>query len=102
MADTVNFFNTLKERAESGEFSSAAGNVFQFNIANAGQWYIDLKNASTVCEGVASEADCTIATDKETFDAMLEDPMQAMAAFMSGKLTTDNLGLAMQLQAFLG
>ena len=102
MSQTAEFFNGLNERAANGEFASAAGNVFQFNIEGAGQWTLDLKDTNTVTEGVNENADCTIGTNQETFEAMLVDPMVAMNAFMSGQLTLDNMALAMQIQQFLG
>ena len=102
MSQTAEFFNGLNERAANGGFASAAGNVFQFNIEGAGQWTLDLKDTNTVTEGVNENADCTIGTNQETFEAMLVDPMVAMNAFMSGQLTLDNMALAMQIQQFLG
>ena len=102
MADTNEYFSGLQTKIDNGDFSSADGFVYQFNVDGAGQWYIDLRDSNIVDSGVHASADCTIATDKETFDAMIGNPMQAMAAFMSGKLTADNIGLATKLQSFLG
>ena len=76
--------------------------VYQFNVEGAGEWFIDLRDENKVGGGSHASADCTIVTDKETFDSMIGNPMQAMAAFMSGKLTADNIGLATKLQSFLG
>ena len=102
MADTKEFFSGLQKKIDNGDFVSADGFVYQFNIEGAGQWYIDLREANKTEEGSHDSADCTIATDKDTFDSMIENPMNAMAAFMNGSLTADNVGLAMKLQAFLG
>lgn len=102
MADTNEYFNGLQPRIDSGDFESADGFVYQFNVEGAGEWFIDLRDENIVAGGSHSSADCTIVTDKETFDSMIENPMQAMAAFMSGKLTADNIGLATKLQSFLG
>ena len=102
MSKTADFFNGLNERASNGDFASAAGHVFQFNIEGAGSWTLDLKDSNTATEGSTEDADCTIDTDQATFEAMLEDPMVAMNAFMTGALKADNLTLAMQLQQFLG
>ena len=101
MADTVEYFTALKSKVENGDFASAAGSVFQFNIDGAGSWSVDLKDANTVTEGEHSSPDCTITANKDTFDSILDDPNSAMTHFMSGNITADNLGLAMQLQAFL-
>lgn len=101
MADTISYFSGLNERVQAGDFDSASGSVFQFNIEGAGSWFVDLVN-NVVSEGQHDSADCTIDTDKATFDAMLVNPMEAMAAFMDGRLKADNPMLAMSLQAFLG
>ena len=102
MADTNEYFAGLQARVENGDFSSADGFVYQFNIAGAGEWYIDLRDQNEVGAGTHDSADCTISTDKDTFDSMIENPMNAMGAFMNQTLTTDNVGLAMKLQSFLG
>ena len=102
MADTVEYFNALRGRVEGGEFASAAGSIFQFEIAGAGTWYVDLKDGNTVVEGGHDAPDCTITSSKEVFDSILENPASAMTHFMSGGIQADNLGLAMQLQSFLG
>ena len=102
MSKTAEFFNGLNERAKNGEFTSQAGNVFQFIIEGAGTWTLDLKDNNSVSNEGTDNADCTIETDSETFESMLESPTMAMFAFMNGKLKADNLSLAMQLQQFLG
>ena len=43
MSTTQEYFSALNERAQAGEFASAAGNVFQFNIEGAGVWHVDKK-----------------------------------------------------------
>ena len=102
MSKTAEFFNGLSERAKNGEFASQAGHVFQFVIEGAGTWTLDLKDSNSVSNETTDSADCTVETDSATFEAMLENPMVAMNAFMSGALKADNLTLAMQLQQFLG
>ncbi len=102
MSTTSDFFNSLNERAANGDFASAAGHVFQFIIDGAGTWTLDLKESNSATATGTDNADCTIETDEATFEAMLEDPMVAMNAFMTGSLKADNLTLAMQLQQFLG
>ena len=102
MADTTEYFTALKGRVESGEFASAGGSIFQFEIDGAGTWHIDLREANTVVEGSHASPDCTITSNKEVFDSILANPASAMTHFMSGGIQADNLGLAMQLQSFLG
>lgn len=102
MADTNEFFLGLQSKIDNGDFSSADGFVYQFNVEGAGKWYIDLRDTNKVEAGEHESADCTIGTDKDTFDSMIGNPMQAMVAFMAGTLTADNVGLATKLQSFLG
>ena len=101
MADTVKYFNeTLPNRfANDSDFSSGIVNVFQFEIEGAGTWHV---SGSGVAEGSHDEPECIIGSDKETFDAILDDPSLAMAKFMESKITASDLGLAMQLQEFIG
>ena len=50
----------------------------------------------------ASDADCTITADAETFRAMLDGDLNPTSAFMSGRLKIDGpMGLAMQLGSAL-
>ena len=100
MADTVNYFNeTLPQKfTNDASFSSAVNNVFQFEIADAGTWHI---TSEGVLAGSHDEPDCVVTSDKETFDAILDDPNLAMVKFMEGKLAASDLGLAMQLQQFI-
>ena len=101
MADTVNYFNeTLPAKFNNdASFSSSVNDVFQFDIDGAGSWHI---SQDGVVAGSHDDPDCVVAADKETFDAILDDPSLAMAKFMEGKLTASDLGLAMQLQQFIG
>ena len=52
-------------------------------------------------EGNHDDPACVVGTDKETFDAVLDDSDLAMSKFMEGKITASDLGLAMQLTQFL-
>ncbi len=50
----------------------------------------------------ASDADCTITADAETFRAMLDGDLNPTSAFMSGRLKIDGgMGLAMKVAALL-
>lgn len=103
MADATEFFNGLQTRIDTGEFNSANGSVFQFNIEGAGNWSIDLKDAQQVAEGTHETPDCTITITKENFETILVDSSQAMGMFFSGGFQVDgNPMLAMSLQTFLG
>ena len=104
MADTNVYFKELLPAKIQDNLDSfkAVGSVFQFNVEGAGNWYVDLNGDCAVVSGDHDAPDCTVTTTKDVFDGILDDPSSAMGAFMSGQLSADNLGLAMQLQQFLG
>ena len=101
MADTTKYFNTdLPERlATDSDFAGSINNVFQFEIEGAGTWHILPEGG--VVEGNHDDPACVVTTDKETFDAVLDDSDLAMSKFMEGKIAASDLGLAMQLTQFL-
>jgi len=102
MADTTKYFKTdLPERlASDSNFAGSINNVFQFEIEGAGTWHI--APGGVVTEGSHDDPECVVTSDKETFDEVLDDPSIAMGKFMEGKISASDLGLAMQLQQFLG
>ena len=102
MADTTKYFNTdLPERlATDSDFAGSINNVFQFEIEGAGTWHIT--PGGSVAAGSHDDPECVVTSDKETFDEVLDDPSIAMGKFMEGKISASDLGLAMQLQQFLG
>ena len=95
------YFDTLPNRFVQSA-SKGVDAVFQFEIKGAGTWVSDARNANTVTQGDHASPDCTIQANKETFDNILDNPSSAMTYFMSGALRADNLGLARQLQSFIG
>ena len=80
--------------------------VFQWNITGgdgkvAGQWTTDLKNGSgSIYFGPAkNKAECTLTLDDNTFEGLVSNTVDPMAAFMSGKLKiSGNIMLAQKLQ----
>ena len=101
MADTVEYFSTtLPQKFENDSgFRDSIQNVFEFQIDGAGTWHIVPNDG--VVEGNHEDPACVVETDKETFDAILDDSDLAMSKFMEGKITASDLGLAMQLTQFL-
>ena len=103
MADTTQFFNGLQAKIDAGEFASANGSIFQFNIEGAGSWNIDLTDAQEVAAGNHAAPDCTINVSKDNFEAILDNPSDAMGLYFSGGIQVEgNPMLAMNLQTFLG
>ena len=101
MADTVEYFSTTlpQKFANDSDFRDSIQDIFEFQIEEAGTWHII--PAEGVVDGSHDEPACVVTTDKETFDAVLDDSSLAMSKFMEGKIAASDLGLAMQLTQFL-
>lgn len=86
--------------AEHGEKAKTIGAKFQFNIAGAGEWHLDLTQTGPVCKAGADKADVTINLNNDDFTNLLKNPQaNAMSLFFSGKLkVTGNQMLAMKLK----
>ena len=102
MADSVQYFNEAlpAKFSSDSDFADAVQNVFQFEIEGAGTWHI--VPGQGVVSGEHDDPECVVASDKDTFDEILDNPESAMGKFMEGKISASDLGLAMQLQQFLG
>lgn len=89
--------------------AAAAGDIdvtIQFDLSGdgGGQWHAAIANgAVTVNEGPAENAKATLIMDVDDFVAMSTGELNAMAAFMSGKIKVEgDLGTVMKLQPALG
>lgn len=102
MAQTEEFFSTfLPKRIEENPSLKDIAASFQFDIADAGTWSLDL-NEGTINEGAIEGADCVISTDRATWEKILDNPSSAIQMFMMGKIKASNIGLATKLQQILG
>lgn len=87
---------------------SAAGlnTSVQFSLsgAEAGSWTVVIANGKVaVSEGPADSPAATISMDSDDFVAMTSGELNAMAAFMGGKIQVDgDLNTVMQLQSLMG
>ena len=104
MADTKQFFSEfLPARiAKDPALAQSVNAVYQFDIAGAGTWTLDLTPAvNQVTEGAAANPGCVLKADKETWEKILDNPSLAIQMAMMGKLKVSNIGLATQLQKIL-
>lgn len=94
MSDLINkAVEALSERLGEGFAGSA-----KFTIPEEGSIMIDGGGVRAGDE----DADVTLTSDAETFQAILDGDMDPTAAFMQGKLAVDgDMGTAMQLGAVL-
>jgi hypothetical protein len=101
MVDATQFFSEILpgKLAANPDLASSLNAIYQFDIAGAGTWTVDLtQGAGVVREGADGNAGCVIGASKEDFEELVENPSSAMMMYMSNKLTISNLGLAMSLQ----
>ncbi len=102
---------TVREVFEQHLPNGIAGNVekakevdavYQFDITGdgGGTWVIDLtKDADWVTEGASDDAQCTIEVTSEDWLGIMDGSLNAMQAFMMGKLkVSGDMGLATRLQ----
>lgn len=104
MADTKEFFDTyLPKKLTDNPSLAGIKASFQFEIADAGTWALDLTEApGSVKEGAIENPGVTIAVAKADWEKILDNPGAAMQMFMLGKLKIKgNTALAMQLQKIL-
>lgn len=103
MGDTNDFFtNWLPEKLKGNpDLVKSINAIYVFDIADAGQWTVDLTGAGTISAGAHASPGCTVTAAKGDFENMLDNPSSAMMLFMSGKLKVTNVGLGINLQKLL-
>lgn len=103
MADTREFFaNQLKDKlANNPQLVSDIAAVYLFKIDGAGEWTVDLTGDGEIREESTDSAGCVVEAAQSDFEAMLDNPGQAMMLFMSGKLKVSDVQLGLQLQKLL-
>jgi putative sterol carrier protein len=96
------FFDDLQARADPARAGDLDAS-YRFDIADAGTWRVDVENGAVRVTESQDEADCVIATDEETFLAVVRNEQNPMGAFMTGKIRVDgDMGLALRLRDLLG
>ena len=96
------FFQDLQARADS---SRAAGLTasYRFDIDGAGSWRVDVENGTAVVTESQEPADCVVATDEQTFLAVVRNEQSPMGAFMTGKIRVEgDMELALRLRDLVG
>jgi putative sterol carrier protein len=76
------------------------GAKFQLNIADEGEWNIDVSATGPACKSGSDAADCTISIASADFQELMLDPQaNGMKLFFAGKLkVAGNQMLAMKMQ----
>ena len=96
------FFDDLQARGDPTRAADLTAS-YRFDIDGAGSWHVDVeKGAVTVAES-QEPADCVIATDEQTFLAVVGNEQSPMGAFMTGKIRVEgDMGLALRLKDLVG
>jgi putative sterol carrier protein len=93
------FFETLETRVDPAQ-TAGINKTYRFEVDGAGAWTVAVTDEGVrVTEGGDEEADTTISTSEDTFEALLEGKQSATTAFMLGKVkVAGDMGAAMKLQ----
>lgn len=84
--------------------AESIGAVYQFNVEgdNGGTWTVDCKQAEVYAGESDDSPDCTIFVKDDDFVGIVEGTLNAMQAFMEGKLRVEgDMSLALKLQEVL-
>ena len=96
------FFSHVEENFKP-EAAIGVNAVYQFSISGegGGGWNATIAGGKcTVREGTVDAPDCSVATDVETWMAMVGKSLSPMDAFMKGKLRVKgDMGLGMRLES---
>ena len=103
---TKEIFNEMQKRMDASPAKLAGiKGVFQFDLsgADSGIYSIAIADGkASVSEGASPSADITITMASTDFADMVQGRLDAIAAFMGGKLKVNgDMMLAMQLQSLL-
>ena len=97
------FENKLREHLnDNEELVEDIDATYQFNVKDAGNWFVDLTRFPPVIEQKEAQADCTIGISADDLLAIANKELDGMTAFMQGKLKIDgDMGLSLKLQPLL-
>ncbi len=97
---TEEFFETLipQKIANNPQLLNTAIAAFQFDIDGAGSWTVDMTTTpGSVYAGPAKAKGSIIATDRKTFEEILNDDSKAWNYFNSGRISVSNACRASQV-----
>nr|MBN1230099.1 SCP2 sterol-binding domain-containing protein [Anaerolineae bacterium] len=104
-ATVKELFAELPEQFDASAWGGGDA-VLAFNISGdqGGQWVARIAGEElNIVEGTADDVDMTMSCSDEDLLAMVNGELNAVSAFMQGKLKIDgNMSLAMKLQSLLG
>jgi putative sterol carrier protein len=96
------FFEDLQGRADSSRAADLSAS-YRFDIEGAGSWHVDVEGGAVTVTESQDPADCVIATDEQTFLAVVRNEQSPMGAFMTGRIRVEgDMGLALRLKDLVG
>ena len=94
-----NMLSQFEQRASNAE---PIGGKLKFEVDGVGI-LIDGTGTTNIVSASDAEADCTIKVSTPDLHALINGQLNAMSAFMGGKITVDgDMGVAMKLQELFG
>lgn len=104
-AEVEKFFNEdLPARLSDPAVYEGINSVYQFNIENAGSWWVELNDGqpAKIESGHHDNSHVVIDVEAEDWKSILAKELDPTMAFMQQKLRVDgNMALALKLQTFL-
>ena len=105
MADLAAIFSGMKSNFNA-EKASGVNATVQFDLSGdgGGLWYAEIADGSLdLQEGKVTSPSATISMDADDFEKMSNGELNAMMAFMSGKIKVQgDLNTVMQFQSLVG
>ena len=98
-------FAAMTGRFDAGKAAGVEGSI-QFNLTgdNGGKWALQFAgNTCQVVEGGIDSPNATLTMSDEDFVGMVNGNVNAMAAFMQGRIKLEgDMGMALKLQSLFG
>ena len=98
-------FALIGEQFDAGKAAGVTGSIlFDLSGEGGGKWTLDIGDgAYSVAEGGVESPTTTLLMSDEDFVGMVNGTVNAMAAFMQGKIKLQgDMGLAMKFQTIFG
>jgi len=96
---------TAIQAAISPEVMKSVNGIIQFDLKEAGMWYLDMKSGEGdvgMGKPPAGKSDCTMTLSADDFQKMFVGKLNPTMAYMGGKLKIKgNLGVAMRLETLM-
>jgi len=96
---------TAIQAAINPEVMKSVNGIIQFDLKDAGMWYLDMKTGDGdvgMGQPPAGKSDCTMTLEAQDFQKMFVGKLNPTMAYMGGKLKIKgNLGVAMRLESLM-